>query len=150
MPQALLVTRNLFEAAILAGVEPTDRADVAVMVDLATRVHALGPTWVLVKGGHLPGVHATRPGPPTARVADVLFDGTDVTVLEQDRVDTRNNDGTGCSLASATAALLATGLDVATAVEQAKAFVHRALVGAAGRDLGRGHGPLDPFGWSRD
>jgi hydroxymethylpyrimidine/phosphomethylpyrimidine kinase len=82
-------------------------------------------------------------------VADVLFDGTHVTILEQDRVDTRNNHGTGCSLASATAALLATGLDVATAVEQAKAFVHRALVGAAGWDLGRGHGPLDPFGWSR-
>ena len=151
-PQALLLTPNLFEAAILAGVDPmdgTDGADVAVMVDLATRIHALGPAWVLVKGGHLPGVHAAGHGPGPDRVADVLFDGTDVTVLEQDRVDTRNNHGTGCSLASATAALLASGLDVATAVAQAKAFVHRALVGAAGWDLGRGHGPLDPFGWSR-
>ena len=148
-PQALLLTPNLFEAAILAGVEPTDRADVAVMVALATRIHALGPTWVLVKGGHLPGVHAAGPDRGPDRVTDVLFDGTDVVVLEQDRVDTRNNHGTGCSLASATTALLATGLGVAPAVEQAKAFVHRALVGAAGWDLGRGHGPLDPFGWSR-
>jgi hydroxymethylpyrimidine/phosphomethylpyrimidine kinase len=149
-PQALLLTPNLFEAAILAGVAPVDEGDVAAMVDLATRIHDLGPTWVLVKGGHLPGVHAAGRAPGPDRVADVLYDGTHVTVLEQDRVDTRNNHGTGCSLASATAALLATGLDVVTAVEQAKAFVHRALVGAAGWDLGRGHGPLDPFGWSRD
>jgi hydroxymethylpyrimidine/phosphomethylpyrimidine kinase len=149
-PQALLLTPNLFEAAILAGLKPTENADVAVMVDLATRIHALGPTWVLVKGGHLPGVHASGHGPGPDRVTDVLFDGTDVTVLEHDRVDTRNNHGTGCSLASATAALLATGLDVASAVGQATTFVHRALVGAAGWDLGRGHGPLDPFGWSRD
>jgi hydroxymethylpyrimidine/phosphomethylpyrimidine kinase len=149
-PHALLVTPNLFEAAILAGVEPNEGDDVEAMVDLATRIHGLGPTWVLVKGGHLPGVHSTDTRPAPERVADVLFDGTDVTVLEQDRVDTRNNHGTGCSLAAATAALLASGLDVPTAVGRAKEFVHQALVGAAGWDLGRGHGPLDPFGWSRD
>ena len=96
-----------------------------------------------------PGVHASGTVPAPDRVADVLFDGTDVTVLEGDRVATRNNHGTGCSLASATAALLATGLDVPAAVARAKAFVHEALDGAARWDLGRGHGPLDPFGWSR-
>ena len=62
---------------------------------------------------------------------------------------TDNNHGTGCSLASATAALLASGCDVPTAVARAKAFVHTALVGAAEWHLGRGHGPLDPFGWTR-
>jgi hydroxymethylpyrimidine/phosphomethylpyrimidine kinase len=149
VPSALLVTPNLVEAAILAGVAPTDDADVAVMIDLAARVHALGPTWVLVKGGHLPGVHSAGPHPGPDQVTDVLFDGSDVTLLVRDRVATRNNHGTGCTLASATAALLATGLDVATAVARAKDFVHRALVGSAGWDLGRGHGPLDPFGWSR-
>ena len=147
-PHALLLTPNLFEAAILAGVEPLAGGDVDAMVDLAGRVHALGPTWVLVKGGHLPGVHGAGRGPAPTRVADVLFDGVEVIVLEQERVDTRNNHGTGCSLASATAALLATGVDVPTAVARAKEFVHRALVGAARWDLGRGHGPLDPFGWS--
>jgi hydroxymethylpyrimidine/phosphomethylpyrimidine kinase len=149
-PHALLLTPNLFEAAILAGVEPDPArpADVDAMVDLAVRIHRLGPTWVLVKGGHLPGVHGTDGTTAPDRVADVLFDGTDVTVLEQDRVGTRNNHGTGCSLASATAALLATGLQVPDAVGRAKAFVHAALAGAAGWDLGRGHGPLDPFGWS--
>ncbi len=151
IPHALVVTPNLFEAAILAGVDPLDDlgADVDAMADLAARIHRLGATWVLVKGGHLPGVHAAGSGPAPDRVADVLFDGSDVTVLEQDRVVTRNNHGTGCSLASATAALLASGQDVPAAVAGAKAFVHRALEGAAGWDLGHGHGPLDPFGWSR-
>ena len=152
VPHALVVTPNLFEAAILAGVGPLeeDEADVATMVDLAARIHRLGATWVLVKGGHLPGVHGTGAASAPERVADVLFDGTDITVLEQSRVDTRNNHGTGCSLASAIAALLASGHDVPTAAAQAKAFVHHALEGAAHWELGRGHGPLDPFGWSRE
>jgi len=149
VPRALVVTPNLFEAAILAGVEPVDDADTDTMVELARRVHGLGATWVLVKGGHLPGVHGPGSGAAPDQVADVLFDGTEVTVLAQARVTTRNNHGTGCSLASAIAALLASGHDVPVAVARAKAFVHEALVGAAGWDLGHGHGPLDPFGWSR-
>ena len=148
VPQALLVTPNLFEASILAGVDPTDAADVATMIELARRVHDLGPTWVLVKGGHLPGVHGAGSGSAPEQVADVLFDGTDVHVFEGALVVTRNNHGTGCSLASATAALLARGAEVPDAVVGAKRFVHDALVGASRWDLGRGHGPLDPFGWS--
>ena len=150
VPHSLVVTPNLFEAAILAGVEPADDAGTDTLVDLAERIHRLGATWVLVKGGHLPGVHGPGSGPAPDQVADVLFDGSEVTVLSQDRVLTRNNHGTGCSLASAVAALLASGHDVPVAVARAKSFVHDALVGAADWDLGRGHGPLDPFGWSRD
>ncbi len=148
VPHALLVTPNLFEAAILAGVDLVEDPDVDTMVELARRIHAIGPGWVLVKGGHLPGVHAAGPGPAPDRVADVLVGGTDVLVLEDTRVVTRNNHGTGCTLASATAALLARGADVPEAVAGAKRFVHDALVGSAEWVLGRGHGPLDPFGWS--
>jgi len=153
VPRALLVTPNLFEAAILAGVEPVEGADVDSMIGLARRIHALGPAWVLVKGGHLPGVHLPvghggAAGPAPDLVVDVLYDGVDVHLLEVTRVVTRNNHGTGCSLASATAALLARGADVPEAVAGAKRFVHDALVGSAGWALGRGHGPLDPFGWS--
>lgn len=152
VPGALVVTPNLFEAAILAGRDPLGApvADVDAMADLAAAIYRLGATWVLVKGGHLPGVHSPGAGPSADVVADVLFDGSDVTVLEQPLVATRNNHGTGCSLASAIAALVACGHDVPTAVARAKTFVHEALAGAAHWDLGRGHGPLDPFGWSRD
>jgi len=148
VPQALLVTPNLIEAAILAGVDPVEHADVDAMVGLGRCIHALGPDWVLVKGGHLPGVYDTGSGPAPDRVADVLVHGADVVVLEDTRVVTRNNHGTGCTLASAIAALLARGTDLPDAVVGAKRFVHDALVGSAGWALGRGHGPLDPFGWS--
>ena len=147
VPHALVVTPNLYEAAILAGVEPVEGADVDTMIELGRRIHDYGPTWVLVKGGHLPGVH-DGDGPGPDRVADVLVGPTGIDVLDGPRVTTRNNHGTGCSLASATAALLARGMDVPDAVAGAKQFVHGALVGAAGWELGRGHGPLDPFGWS--
>jgi len=147
VPEALLVTPNLYEAAILAGVAPVEGADVDTLVELARRVHELGPRWVLVKGGHLPGVHGTDGAVAPARVADVLVGGPEPVVLEESLVVTANNHGTGCSLASATAALLAGGAGVPEAVAGAKRFVHGALAGAAGWHLGRGHGPLDPFGW---
>jgi hydroxymethylpyrimidine/phosphomethylpyrimidine kinase len=158
LPRALVVTPNLWEAALLADVGADvsggPRSDgpgsesVAGMTELARRIHDLGPRWVLVKGGHLPGVESSTGGPRPDQVADVLFDGREVTVLTGPRVETSNTHGTGCSLSSAVAARLALGADVPEAVAAAKAFVHDALVGGAAWRLGRGHGPLDHFGWS--
>lgn len=148
LPHALLATPNLWEAALLAGLEPGAVEDVAGMVDAARRIHALGPAWVLVKGGHLPGVETSDAGNVPPDVADVLFDGTEVTVLRGTRVATANTHGTGCSLSAAVVANLAGGSDVATVVHAAKLFVHHALVGGTSWHLGRGHGPLDHFGWS--
>ncbi len=149
VPHALLVTPNLWEAAILAGREPPGATDLDGMVSLARAIHRLGPRWVLVKGGHLPGVHDPGTGPGTGRVSDVLFDGREVSVLEEPRIVTRNNHGTGCTLSAAAAARLASGSGVPQAVTEARRFVQRALAGAAGWELGRGHGPLDPFGWAQ-
>ncbi|MGD0394251.1 MAG: bifunctional hydroxymethylpyrimidine kinase/phosphomethylpyrimidine kinase [Acidimicrobiales bacterium] len=148
LPHALLVTPNLWEAALLADVPASGVGDLDAMVEAARRIHRLGPSWVLVKGGHLPGVEpgSTGAAPPT--VADVLFDGREITVLDGALVVTRNNHGTGCSLSAAVAAHLARGADVRTAVTAAKAFVHDALLGGATWNLGQGHGPLDHLGWS--
>ena len=148
LPHALLVTPNLWEAAILAEREPPGAFDLDGMVSLARAIHRLGPRWVLVKGGHLPGVHGPAPGPGTGQVCDVLFDGRELSVLEEPRIATRNNHGTGCTLSAATAARLASGSGVPQAVAEARRFVQRALAGSAGWELGRGHGPLDPFGWA--
>ena len=82
------------------------------------------------------------------QVADVLFDGTRVTVLRHSHVDTPNTHGTGCSLSAAVAAQLARGADVPTAVATAQRFVLGALLGAAEWRLGKGHGPIDHLGWS--
>jgi hydroxymethylpyrimidine/phosphomethylpyrimidine kinase len=146
LPHALLVTPNLWEAAMLAGTE-TPPDDVEAMVGLARAIHGLGPAWVLVKGGHLPGVDDRRQAPPDV-VVDVLFDGRHVVRLATPWVDTPNNHGTGCSLSAAIAANLAWGTDVRQSVEIATRFVHDALVGARGWRLGSGHGPIDHLGWS--
>ncbi len=157
IPHALVVTPNLWEAALLADVPSSAGADSAVvdsvvidleaMVGLARAIHRLGPGWVLVKGGHLPGVDSPAGARPT-EVPDVLFDGTQITVITGARVDTPNTHGTGCSLSAAIAAQLARGSDVPAAVSAAKQFVHGALVGGAEWRLGAGHGPLDHLGWS--
>jgi len=150
LPHALLVTPNLWEAALLAGVPGADIRDVESMTDVARCIHGFGPGWVLVKGGHLPGVEDPSTAPAPDDVADVLFDGREPVVLRGPRVATPNTHGTGCSLSAAIAAHLARGADVPAAVVAAKAFVHDALAGAAAWRLGRGHGPLDHLGWSRD
>jgi hydroxymethylpyrimidine/phosphomethylpyrimidine kinase len=148
LPHALITTPNLWEAALLADRTPTGVEDVEAMADMARRIHQLGPSWVLVKGGHLPGVQPRTGVAPPAQVADVLFDGATVTVLTGGHVDTPNTHGTGCSLSAAIAAYLAHGADVPDAVSAAKQFVLGALRGGARWHLGGGHGPLDHLGWT--
>jgi hydroxymethylpyrimidine/phosphomethylpyrimidine kinase len=128
LPLATIVTPNLGEARLLTGVEPRSRADLQAA---AAALAELGPRWVLVKGGHLPGDEAV----------DLLWDGTSGIELRAPRVATPHTHGTGCTLASAIASNLAVGLDVATAVGEAKRFVSGAIAGAF--PLGKGIGPTD-------
>jgi hydroxymethylpyrimidine kinase/phosphomethylpyrimidine kinase len=136
LPRATVVTPNLREAAVLGGTSVDELADVGARIEVAEKIRAAGPLWVVVKGGHL------------ADSADDVVAGPDGTsVLEGARVATGNDHGTGCTLSAATAANLALGMSVPDALHAAKSFVTRALAGAAGWRLGSGHGPLDHFGW---
>ena len=137
LPHARVLTPNLSEAQVLLGgtIGTLDEQREA-----ARALAALGPDVVLVKGGH--AVAGTGD-----EAVDVLWDGARLVELRAPRVPGRNDHGTGCSLASAIAARLAQGDGVRDAVEEAKAYVHRALLGGAGWRLGAGHGPLDHFGW---
>ena len=135
LPHALVVTPNIREAALLAG---TAVDDLDGMIRAAARLAELGPGVVVVKGGHLEGSAAP----------DVVFAGGEVVVLDEARVATTNDHGTGCTLAAATAARLAQGVAAVDAVRLAKSFVTGALRGSSAWRLGRGRGPLDHFGWS--
>jgi len=128
LPLATVVTPNLGEARLLTGTEVRDRDG---MQAAARALHDLGPAWVLVKGGHLPGDEA----------ADLLWDGQDATWLTAPRLATPHTHGTGCTLASAIAANLAVGLDVVTATKAAKRYLSGAIAG--GFPLGKGIGPTD-------
>jgi hydroxymethylpyrimidine/phosphomethylpyrimidine kinase len=130
LPLATVVTPNLLEAELLTGIKITDEAQ---MLAAASMIIAMGPQWVLVKGGHLPG-----------NPVDLLFDGRQVIRFPGQRIATVHTHGTGCTLASAIASRLALGDDVPRAVRAAKQYVTGAI--AAGFPLGAGIGPVD-HGW---
>lgn len=129
VPQATVLTPNLPEAARLLGREIGGLAE---MPEAARALLELGPEAVLLKGGHLED---------GATVSDVLATHAGVERFESERVATRHNHGTGCTLASAIATGLAQGLDLRVAITRARAYLLEALKSAPG--LGRGHGPVN-------
>ncbi len=133
VPLASLITPNLPEAAVLLD-EPA-AADETQMVRVCERLRALGPRFVLLKGGHLAGPESV----------DMLHDGARTLRLPAPRVDTRNTHGTGCTLSSAIAAYLARGLPVHDAVTRAKHYLTEALRAADRLSVGGGQGPVHHF-----
>lgn len=127
-PLATLVTPNLDEVRLLTGI---DVVDTASQKDAARALHALGPRWALVKGGHL---RASSHSP------DLLFDGTEFHEFDAERVDTGHDHGAGDTLAAATASALAHGYSVPDAVAFGKRWVTECL--RAAYPLGHGHGPV--------
>jgi len=127
LPLALVVTPNIPEAEALAGMAIRSEAD---RERAAARIHAMGPAYVLIKGGH-----------GGAEAVDLLFDGRRAVRFSAARVPTANLHGTGCTLSAALACHLAAGLDVAEAVARAKDYLTAALW--HGFQVGRGPGAPD-------
>ncbi|MEU9895777.1 bifunctional hydroxymethylpyrimidine kinase/phosphomethylpyrimidine kinase [Streptomyces phaeochromogenes] len=138
LPVATVATPNLDEVVQLTGVEVESEDG---MRRAAAAVLAYGPTWVLIKGGHLSG-SAGQVGADQA--VDFLTDGSEEHWLRAPRFDNRHTHGTGCTLASAIASWLAKGQSVPEAVAAAKEYVTGAIAG--GFALGGGIGPVD-HGW---
>ena len=129
LPVATVVTPNLHEAAVLAGLPVATEAD---MQEAARRIHARGPRHVLVKGGHLKD-----------SATDILYDGRAVTRFPAPRLESSNTHGTGCTYSAAIAAGLAHGRPLTTAIGEAKAYVTAAI--REGFQVGRGVGALRHF-----
>lgn len=128
-PLALVVTPNLHEASALVGWEVKDAGG---MREAASLIRAMGPRFVVVKGGHLPG-----------NPMDLLYDGEKYREYANERCRSRHTHGTGCTFASAIAAEVARGRDVETAVAAAKAYITGAI--RKGLAIGKGHGPVHHF-----
>ena len=135
-PRATLITPNLDEVRLFVGVDVHDRA---AQYEAAKLLHALGPRYVLVKGGHLVE--------DVDVCVDLLYDGHTFTELLGPRFDTGDTHGSGDSMASATAAALARGMSVPDAVALGKRYVVEAVRHAY--PLGAGHGPVSPL-WPID
>ncbi|MCI4673682.1 bifunctional hydroxymethylpyrimidine kinase/phosphomethylpyrimidine kinase [Candidatus Mycolicibacterium alkanivorans] len=127
-PLASLVTPNLDEVRLLVGIDVTDER---TQRDAAKALHALGPKWALVKGGHLRA---------SAHSPDLLYDGSEFLEFDAPRVDTTHDHGAGDTLGAATACALAHGYSMPDAVAFGKAWVTECL--RAAYPLGGGHGPV--------
>ena len=134
IPLATIITPNLPEAEVLLDRNIDGEEDIQ---KAASALAELGSKSVLIKGGHL----------ETSESSDVLYinDGERFVVLPDERVQTPNIHGTGCTLSSAIAAHLAKGLDIESAVRNAKKYIAKAIRAGAGYRIGQGSGPVHHF-----
>ncbi len=150
-PLATVVTPNLAEAQVLAGIKQQtvtkfdtaarassahgsavfDKQQTVTKSELAERIHALGAAAVIVTGGH---------GEPV----DHLFDGREHIEIPIERLDAGATHGAGCTHSATLCAGLARGLSLGEAAENA-ARVASDAVARGLADLGAGDGPVDVF-----
>jgi hydroxymethylpyrimidine/phosphomethylpyrimidine kinase len=133
LPRAFVVTPNIPEAEALTGVRITTDED---RREAARRIMALGPTAVIVKGGHF----------PAPDIVDLLYTGGAFAEFRHARIAGGHTHGTGCTFAASIAAHLALGRTVAEAIPLAQHYIAGAIRQAPA--LGAGNGPMDHF-WER-
>ena len=137
LPQTTILTPNSVEARRLADVDDDDD-DEPSLAECAARLVAQGCEYVLVTGTH----------ENTPKVVNTLY-GKDGVV----RTDTwprlpGTYHGSGCTLASAIAAMLANGLDLADAVREAQDYTWHTLQKAY--RPGMGQWLPDRLFWARE
>ncbi|MGH3718203.1 MAG: bifunctional hydroxymethylpyrimidine kinase/phosphomethylpyrimidine kinase [Pseudonocardiaceae bacterium] len=136
LPRATLLTPNLDEVRLLVGISIGFHAQ---QYEAACALHALGPQWVLVKGGHL----HDDPQDKNPQCLDVLYDGREFTTFTGPRLPTPHTHGSGDTLAAAITSALARGATVREAVGYGKRYIQQAVTHAY--PLGAGTGPVSPF-----
>ena len=140
IPKVSLITPNMHEAEVLLRRKIGSIAEMeAAAKELASRyrIH------VLIKGGHLEG----------NGMCDMLaFTNGMVRHFTESKIETRNLHGTGCTLSSAIATLVAQKLIegnqiltdemLVSCIGQAKKYVTSAILEGSKRNIGKGNGPL--------
>lgn len=133
LPLATLLTPNIPEAEILAGMKIENKEDI---MQAASAISRLGCKHVLIKGGHFEG---------TEKVDYLFEDGKLTNNYRGISVNTRNTHGTGCTLSSAITAYLAREMDMNTAIAMAKTYLSGAILAGKDVEIGEGHGPVNHF-----
>lgn len=135
LPRARVITPNIPEAEILLGGE-----QLALQKDLPDAARRLADKCgasVLLKAGHL----------TEEKLVDIFYDVEDGKVYElpSARIHTRNTHGTGCTLSSAFASMLAKGMSLPDAAAAAKDYINEAIIAGAEYEIGHGFGPVKHF-----
>ncbi|NMO95055.1 bifunctional hydroxymethylpyrimidine kinase/phosphomethylpyrimidine kinase [Paenibacillus lemnae] len=136
LPLALIVTPNLPEAEVLAGMSIYSMED---RREAAKRIHDMGSDFVVIKGGH-----EEKEGD---QITDLIYDGRVFTKLLGRRVETVHTHGTGCTFSAAITAGLAKGMSEMAAITEGRAFIQAAIEDSLG--LGQGHGPTNHWAYGR-
>jgi hydroxymethylpyrimidine/phosphomethylpyrimidine kinase len=130
LPLATVVTPNLHEACVLAGVPYSEDAN---REELSETIHALGAPAVVVTGGH------------GSEAVDWLFDGRRHVPIAVERYGDEATHGAGCTHSAALTAFLARG-ETLEGAARAAAQVASDAVRFGLADIGAGSGPVDVFG----
>jgi hydroxymethylpyrimidine/phosphomethylpyrimidine kinase len=154
IPGAALLTPNFPEAeALFKLTSGADKeVDIKSLDDLVEFVIALQKALkcknLLVKGGHIPFTQGDVPAKgwkeKNLKIKDVLYESEEdkVTIFESDYIDSTDNHGSGCTLASAIAANIAKGLPLDESIAVSVDFIHRGMTSLK-KKLGAGNGPLN-------
>lgn len=136
LPLADVITPNLHEAQALLGRMGEPLPETAEQMQASSEaLLTLGCRSVLLKGGHFEGQQAT----------DYWLSEAGLKTYTGERIDTQNTHGTGCTLSAGIASYLAQGLEMAEAIEQAKAYIQGAIRHADELEVGAGSGPVNHF-----
>ncbi|MGI8765110.1 MAG: bifunctional hydroxymethylpyrimidine kinase/phosphomethylpyrimidine kinase [Gemmatimonadaceae bacterium] len=140
LPLVTIVTPNADEAGALLGIAPP--RSVAEARKAAAMLVERGGSAALVTGGHLADAEFC---------VDVLHDGSTLWEFPVPRAPSGRTHGTGCTLSSAVAALLARGHGLQQACAEAQRFVAASITRGADLRVGRGARPVHQLGdlWAR-
>ena len=131
IPNAYLVTPNIYEAEILSNIKIID---LETQIDAGKKILEHGAENVLIKGGH----------GKSEIIHDCLIQkDLKETVFKSKRLDSKNTHGTGCSLASSIATLLGRGFDIEAATSSSIEYVQNGIKKAP--NFGQGNGPILHF-----
>lgn len=135
LPKARAITPNIPEAEILLGGVKLERQ--ADLPEAARELARKSGTSVLLKAGHL----------TEEKLVDIFYDVEDGKMYELPsvRIHTKNTHGTGCTMSSAFASMLAKGIPLPEAAAKAKEYINDAIVSGADYLIGHGFGPVDHF-----
>ena len=131
IPNAYLVTPNIYEAEILSNIKIID---LETQIEAGKKILEHGAENVLIKGGHS----------KSEIIHDCLIQkDLKETVFKSKKLDSKNTHGTGCSLASSIATLLGRSFDIEAATSSSIEYVQNGIKKAP--NFGQGNGPILHF-----
>ncbi|MGM0905262.1 MAG: thiamine phosphate synthase [Pseudomonadota bacterium] len=128
-----IITPNLEELSWLSGMNVTDENS---MCRAAEKLFHAGLTQILITGTEFDRAK---------HISDHYFSADDNIQYVQQKLETKHSHGTGCTLSSAIASVVAHDYPLDDAITVANAYVHQGLLQA--KSIGRGPGPVTHTHW---